>query len=340
MRWKTSILLVFLVATLALPFFSFEVPTVHASPAYEDWTDVSWSEVDANNNINFTANHIDFHCRRDEVAYLVKDYGASHFDDFEHLIDANVTDGFTQAGDSLFFWLLSNYTEDVQSMITNTHTFIAVRFYGNIPRLYVTEYDGSWNQDYDSISMDTNYYFEIKKTGTSFFCEVYTDSDRTTLDTNLSITLSADYNFRYLYSAVSQDSSNDYWGTGCIENLDLQEEEAQEKSFTLSETVAPSDTTTLGEEKLFGATDTTIVEATKTWSEEVTFILVEIVNPIAEMSKILQIAEAIVEYDYEMLWFTMFLAMAALFIVFYSKWQRSQRQRKEELEREEEELEW
>ena len=190
---------------------------------YEDFT--TYTEVDPNNHINKTSNHVDFKDYRNEDAYLYKDKGAGHFTDFEHKIDARIN---SHSGNSLaYFWMVSNDVDDVNGLRLAGKSFLAavIGFYGTsyyiqLNEFYLgTEYDST----YSSVSAGTTYYCTIKKSGTAFTCKIYSDSARTNLITTLSLTLHENTSKRYIFVCNTWNSGTAYYGDEDIENLDLQE---------------------------------------------------------------------------------------------------------------------
>jgi len=215
-------LLILLVVSLSVSKF---VPTVQASPSYEDFT--GYTEVDPNSHIAKTANHVDFQDYRTEDAYLYKDKGAGHFTDFTHKINIKSVSGalWHQA----HIWLLSNDIDDAKGLLANGKTAITIDIYKagsgvvylTLEEFYTTgEYGNSWSP----MSENVWYYLTIQKSGTALTCKVYSDSARTTLLTTLSLTLHANHNFRYVFVCNTWNSNS----AGCngdedVENLDLQE---------------------------------------------------------------------------------------------------------------------
>ena len=188
--------------------------------AYEDFT--TYTEVDVNDRISKTAQHIDFVTYRsndaNDKAFLYSDKGAAHFGDFEHLIDVRVVSG-SWAG---HFWALSN---DVVQIIDDT-LHISGMMYGLNNFTYLREtYSGSTYTDHMSFVDDTWYYYTIKKTGTTLTMKVYSDSARTNLLDTLALTLHADHTFRYVYGSSTHwySDANILTETLDIDNLDLQE---------------------------------------------------------------------------------------------------------------------
>ena len=66
---------------------------------------------------------------------------------------------------------------------------------------------GNW---FTNVTMNTRYYFRVKRVGTTVTAEIYSNSARTTLVATLSLTASASTTYQYLYGLDTQDGS----GTG------------------------------------------------------------------------------------------------------------------------------
>lgn len=189
----------------------------------EDFT--TYTEYDLNSHIGKTANHVDFQCYRNETAYLYKDYGAEHFDDFEHLLTVKaVAYGGSGTGQSNIFWVLCN-TQD-EDYTGNAVPFINLFFYWNGTNvlLFLREkHSGGINQDSFTAGWNTPYYLTTKKDGTALTCKIYSDASRTNLLDTLSITLQADHKWCYLYIAQSSHETYAQWLDADFDNLDLQE---------------------------------------------------------------------------------------------------------------------
>lgn len=193
---------------------------------YEDFT--TYMEVDPNNYISKTANHVDFESRRDLDIYLYDDKGINHFKDFEHLIDCLTVAAGAQYGGWCVVWGLFNNVDDVAALQTGNEDgiYVYMLYYAGTLRIYLVEITGGsrYQDRYSPASFDTWYYLTIKKDGTSLTCKIYSDSARTNLIDTLSLTLHSNWNFRYIFVA---NTFND--GSGIrpmhsdIENLDLQE---------------------------------------------------------------------------------------------------------------------
>jgi len=212
-----------------------QTSSVNASPAYEDFTDVSWVEVDPNNHISVaSATHIDVDgLTRSEDAYFYNDKGTDYFGDFEHLIDAR---SFVSSNyPVIVFWCLSNDIDDVYGLkgASKTHIYVQFGRSASGDKISLVEsYSGSNYASQYVYSLNTWYYFRIKKTGTALTCRIWTsssardnnDTGDASYKTELSLTLQADHSLRYIFAVNSNNKpATDGVGSADIENLDLQE---------------------------------------------------------------------------------------------------------------------
>jgi len=206
--------------------------------ALEDYT--TYTEVDPtglggeSGHIQFTANHIDATIGRNEDAWLVKDFEADHFGDFEHKLNVKADDATDWA--MTVAWMLSDEVEDFYTLWTGDKKLLALvlrTFYGAGTRdivIYSMPKPETYYDDSIQLALDTSYYLLIVKSGTSFNVGIYstaelrdagdgTDGD----EDNLSLTLTADHKYRYLFAVSSWNSGGSYFSNADIDNLDLQE---------------------------------------------------------------------------------------------------------------------
>ena len=209
--------------------FAANLNNVKASPTYEDFT--TYTEVDPNNHLSKTANHIDFKACYNEDCYLYKDEGANHFGSvWEHKIDVTAIDRYGNS--PAIFMGLANAIDDWAHAGNEVGVYI---YYSNGAasyRIYLFEYYSSteYFQAY-SISVSTSYYLTIKKDGTALTCKIYSDSARTILLATLSLTLHADESYQYIYAAQTSNMASTAYTDVDIDNLDLSQ-----KEWFLSET--------------------------------------------------------------------------------------------------------
>lgn len=193
----------------------------------EDFTDGTWIEVDPNNHINVVGtSQLDFACRRDEDAYVYKDFGAGYFTEFEHRLTIKATnlDLWEWGG----VWVLSNAVDDAYGLFNSHETYIRLCFYSNNDGRHIrlqeycdpgTGYTGI--EDYFACSLGTKYYLTIKKVGLSLTCEIYGDENRTDLLDILNLTLRTDSSFRYLFAALASNTMDGHTTAGRIYISDL-----------------------------------------------------------------------------------------------------------------------
>ncbi len=221
-------------------------PTISGFSENEDFT--TYTELDPNNHITiFGTNHVDATITRNEDAYLYKDKGAGYFEDFEHKVDFKVASTST-VNSVAGIWAVTNDVNDVTGLRLAGKTVIVVKFHHNdathqaihLQELYGgTEYTTCSIQPYN-----TWYYLTIKKIGTALTCKIYSDSARTNILATLSLTLHGNWNFRYIFGAISDNTGNAYQTDVDIENLNLQEGGASPPPPTPTPTPTPTATPT------------------------------------------------------------------------------------------------
>ena len=206
----------------------FLVPSSSGSPAYENFLD--FTEVEEYDDIQKTANHVDFLDRRDRTTYLYKDYGIDHFGNFTHYLD--VYRGQHGSASWCAFWSLADVVKGEKAMRDANDEHIFVNFGGTAPpQIYINEYTSGGSFNYKSIcyiSVGTWYYLKIAKSNTFFSVDIYSTEALRENGGNgdvgyNNLTLSVDYSFRYLYIGNSYDDGLTVQGISDFENLDLQE---------------------------------------------------------------------------------------------------------------------
>lgn len=186
----------------------------------EDFT--TYTKVCPNNHINITTYHLDFAGTANENCYLYADKGVNHFTDWTHLVDAKLV---AQSGSDPFagFYVVANDINDLSGIEQNGNTSISLRFYNS--KVYLHENCptcGGSTEVSNSVSVGTQYYVKIVKSGTSIWAGFYSDAARTNLLFNLSLTLHANYQFRYIYAANNWNAAPASQSNISIDNLILQ----------------------------------------------------------------------------------------------------------------------
>jgi len=193
----------------------------------------TYIEVEPDDRIQKTANHIDFLAYESEDAYLYDSKGSGHFTNFEHLVTVRMVS--SEAGVGGGVWAVStDSVDDIKGWVANNKTGLFVLCYApsvSTFRIYMGEaYAGGEYLDYwAGGSLNTTYYLRIEKDGTAFTCKIYdTEANRTAngatglLDT-LTLTLQADHSFDYVFGAITYRTGDVAYGVIDIDDLDLQE---------------------------------------------------------------------------------------------------------------------
>ena len=185
-----------------------------------------YTEVDvAGDHINAdTANdRADFvNMPLDVEVYFYKDFTASHFANFEHLMDFYLTSANSAV--SICGYSVATTLEDLSRQ---TDAFQVYMYGITTPnyRIYIRDVS-DLDADYVDISTGTSYYLKITRTGTTWTVNVYDDSERTNEIANSPIAVTGTGTaFRYVLVGQSDDesSSGTRQLTGYMEHLDLQE---------------------------------------------------------------------------------------------------------------------
>lgn len=206
---------------------SFPPPSV--KPIYEDFT--TYTKVDPNNHIDvLLPTHVYQQALMNETAYLYKDKGANFFGDFAHAVDVQ-SDFFTPSIGTAEVWMLSNNLGDLSTLWNEQEPAIGVLLNADsIYDFYIFEIDSSGNyyaSEFFAGEPNTYYYLIIQKVGTTLTCEIYdTAAHRnargsTGLLATLSLTLTTNYKFRYIYACSTDNEASDAYIDDDIQNLNI-----------------------------------------------------------------------------------------------------------------------
>jgi len=209
---------------------------------YEDFT--TYYEYDSAGDITKTASTVTFDTmRRDAAAYVVKDFGAGHFGDFEHLFTFHFTGG--EAGDiSGRNWADIHLLSDAQGPVSlNDNDIFGVSLAQSSDEddwvfFVLKQKENGVLVDSDtsaySYNIGVSRYMTIKRAGTTATLKIYSDSARTNLIETLTITCNTT-TYRYLHVVRSMnDLVNDPADhiSGYVRDLDLQEPEIVNPTVT------------------------------------------------------------------------------------------------------------
>lgn len=201
------------------------VPSVGASPTYEDFT--VYTEVDPNTHIAVVnASYINFTAYMNEDAYVYTDGGSNHFSGaFEHNLDINMQTKSASFSARATLWALTNNVDDLSNI---NGDFLCMYIYNAsyASSLYILEhYDGSSYTNNTAINMTTWYYLIIDRVSTTFRCRMYTNSSQRdaegTPDTTLTLSLQSAVSYQYIFASVTWNTGGAGSFTATIQNLDL-----------------------------------------------------------------------------------------------------------------------
>lgn len=177
------------------------------STSYGDFCD--YTEVDENGDLTIdpctviTADTV----LRNALAYVRKDFGAGHFKNFtlEFEIDSDAPDSgssaqllvaaFTNQSDSYSINQISANQDGFGCVLVNLST---------VAQNKIQRYEGSNDKDTQNLTK-AHYYYTMQKDGDTGTLKIYTDSDRTNIVADLSISGLAT-SYRYLGAICSPDS--------------------------------------------------------------------------------------------------------------------------------------
>ena len=191
----------------------------------EDFT--TYTEVDnANDDITVvSAVQVDGNTMtRTDTAYLYKDFGVNHFDDFEHLHEAKPISSIKDSS-YVGVWGMSNHIGDINTWLANGGgiTLLIYRFTSDYPRFMLNERGGDADITNVDQAWNKQYYLVTERIDTTLTCKIYNDSAYTNLVDTLTIEVNTQP-YRYLFPLASYDTA----GAGfsiTVEswNLDIQE---------------------------------------------------------------------------------------------------------------------
>jgi len=200
--------------------------------AYEDSGD--YTEVDEVADIEIvSASCVEFDARRNQYAYLYKDFTASYFGDFEIHGKVHYDNIYTGSTGSLgYFNMFANAIGEGEDLHTAGEKLVFLNCYYSSGTLFgICNYDGvDGTSDYmlNWLAVTPRYYI-FSRTGTTGQVEIYSDEEMTTLVDTLSLTVQGD-TFRYFYWVNSHDSnsSSSYLITNLTpENLEFISSESE-----------------------------------------------------------------------------------------------------------------
>lgn len=195
--------------------------------AYEDFKN-DYTEVDPATYINADtadtrANYVDMDLDID--AYFHKDFTASHFTNFTHLIDIHVFSAGLTVNRSNVGFAVGTTVDDMDDQTDAFQLRIRARTVGGGNTDMSIRDASDSGVDNSVISLDTTYYLKCIRNGTAWSIEIYDAAERGGGDLLDTVALTGTATaFRYVLAAQSNNlSTGGRAMSGYFENLDLQE---------------------------------------------------------------------------------------------------------------------
>jgi len=171
----------------------------------------TYNEVDPNNRFTIGINNIDVTgIQRGDNCYVYKDFGANKFGDFTHYVSVTTPSAYVENAWGMI-WGMSNGSFTYEKQSNNTDGFnVALWGSGSQIRLVLNNMVAGTNTYYVA-SANTTYYLDIRRSGTSLTCAIYSDAARTVLLTTLTLVVTT-VTYRYAIAAGSrQRAGGDAW---------------------------------------------------------------------------------------------------------------------------------
>jgi len=196
---------------------------------YEDFT--TYTEGDTGGYLSVAANVITATAMPyNAEAWVKKDYGANHFEDFEHLHKAVVTESELYCYAILWGLTTNDATRTGHEFNVNADGIVICiqnNLSANVRIHFATHLAPP--DSYQTASTTGTFYFTTKRAGTVGTCKIYSDAARTNLLDTLTVTLPTT-KYRYLIAMASRESAGTEAISCTSENLDLQEKITYEPS--------------------------------------------------------------------------------------------------------------
>lgn len=204
----------------------------------EDLT--TFTETDPNGDLTITTSTATFDTmRRDAVAHVKKDYGAGNFGDFSISFEFKIT--ASENYSVLAFLLLSSNPnfDTWYELISAANEGIAVYFYhnpsGSVRQVGIRDYGTANSQTYN-ISLNTAYFCNLVRSGTSISLYIYSDAAHTNLLATLTVTGTATTKQFLCFPASGgwTPPGDNYPVSGYVKSLELISESLEDAALDLS----------------------------------------------------------------------------------------------------------
>jgi hypothetical protein len=197
---------------------------------------MTYTEDDSSGLLTVTSNKIAWsNLTRGDYAAVYKSFGSGHFGDLEHKFTfRNGTYSGNLTGAVIWSVADDYHSEADMANADNGIRATAYRYYST--NLYFRdESNGNFDEVANMFFNNTTYYITVAQSGTTATFSVYYDPDRTNLRNTASITTSG-ATYEYLNALCAQEYSGSTICDGYLEDLDLQETTATEKTSSDSGT--------------------------------------------------------------------------------------------------------
>ncbi|MFA4972100.1 MAG: hypothetical protein WC683_05770 [bacterium] len=191
--------------------------------AYQDLT--TYTAVDPNGDLTVTSARVAVDTQvRNTIAYVAKDFGAGHFDDYAHEFEF----AWDSASDIQGQTVLWGVTDAPGGLVGMTSGFGVTAYDNNdAPFVRLWEFVADVYSDLINLVSGTTYYARVVKSGTTATMSVFSNAARTTqvgVDRSLTV---PDDGHRYLLAHASCDST---WNGTAVatcwsQNFELYEDE-------------------------------------------------------------------------------------------------------------------
>lgn len=194
-----------------------------------------YAETDPNGRITRTASTVTVSdMRRNEDAHVVRDKGVGHFaGDFTHTLKTRLT-AWGPVNGIGFLWALANSIDDGNNATDRLGVFWFKPNLGGVARIGIINKAGTQDLG-DLTDTPTDFWLEVERdesvgTHGTAYCRIYSDAARTMLVDEISVSLTAKDDLRYVYGCASWNSGSNQSISFTVSDLDLNEAAAAAKS--------------------------------------------------------------------------------------------------------------
>ena len=191
--------------------------------ALEDLTTYTESDPDSAITVTSTRSTFTNIQSRAHTSYVYKDYGAAHFTDFIHRFTVFVSSASTTS--MLVPWMMTNTAAQDFKDAENANVGQVIYLYrdgSNVDYIGIEDEANDNGASWSGFVLNTIYYLEVQRSGTTLSCKIYSDSGYTNIISTISITCNTT-SWRYFNCLASENSgaSTSIVKSGYSENYDF-----------------------------------------------------------------------------------------------------------------------